>query len=184
MVSGKAFGEPKFQLLRFFTQMGKLAIVCYCLVVFLAVFITEFSLKKWEFWFRPSFLLGRISYYVSKFFLDLGELFARLSSFLTLIEFEELLETFCDLVSPTIEIVLSPFFFCIGYLRVAHDFIYKRPILIYVGSGIIVTVVVAILVVVCRKYSIVEKIRNQWRKRFPKKQVVEEKVPVETQQLS
>jgi hypothetical protein len=76
-------------------------------------------------------------------FAQIGMQFARISSFMLYIKFEELFVTLEDLITPIVSIFASPIQFVKGYLDAAHE--YQYPIMITVGSIVLIVLVFGLL---------------------------------------
>lgn len=94
-----------------------------------------------------SSLLREVAYWSRELFYKIGLAFSHLSSFLNLIEFEELIITLKGLGRPVLEVLTSPLQTIRGYIDAALE--YAHPTWVIGGSFIILV----ILWVIWRKYK-------------------------------
>ena len=107
-------------------------------VAFLSIFCWEHIEKKHSFvGTKPSIILNYIGDYLIDLWELLGKWFAKISSFLTFIDFEELKETFYDIMLPCIRIMTSYFYMVKGYVTTLN--LYENQVEIILGSSIIFT---------------------------------------------
>ena len=111
------------------------------IVIVFSIFIWEYIAKKLHLSFKLSTLLNFISYHVNKWFYLAGQLFARISSFLQLINFMEFVEAITDIVWPLFKILTSFYQFVKGYADYALKTGYEN--MTFVGTVIILVVVLA-----------------------------------------
>jgi len=135
-------------------------------IVLLATFVIEHVGQMNQFTWKPSKFLRFCDDLSIDFFTAFGKLLAQISSFLTLIEFRDLLKTLNDLVVPLVNLFVSPLYIVQGYVEQAWTYANKVG-LIYVGTGILL----ALICLVCYRYSslIKEKIKpitDKIRSRF------------------
>lgn len=102
-------------------------------------FLWEHLARMYSYWLKPSFFLNYISDVAERFFTFIGFIWAKLSSFLSWLDFEELFKSLQDLCIPLIALFLSPLRIVYGYITVSQQ--YENPFLIVIGSVIIISVV-------------------------------------------
>ena len=124
------------------------------LVVSALIFTTLLSFEHYfrhsDNYFRPSYSLNKIATLLENFFEQLGGLCAWASSYLTMLKFDELLESFDRLAEPMIRILFSMYYFNIGYLDYILDI--SRPYLVFIGSSFIFLIVSGIIKCYNRKF--------------------------------
>lgn len=113
-----------------------------------ALFALEHISQLQQFAIKPSTVLRFCANKSIDFFMMIGRSLAKISSFLTLINFEDLVKTFCEIVSPLIDLVSSPLYIANGYICQALTYV-DREVLVYVGSALIIS----LLGYICYKYS-------------------------------
>jgi hypothetical protein len=99
---------------------------------FITIFIWEYVCKRSGFTFKPSTIVTYVASILSTMFSWLGTMLAKISSFLTLLDFKEFIETFSDIYYSLVTLIDSPFHFIKGYFETAG--IYDHPYLIIVGT--------------------------------------------------
>jgi len=109
-----------------------------CALIALVMYEHVGRINKYK--YRPSIFLNWVARVAQSCFRNLGKFFAILSSFYELINFHELKQTLEDLCNPIIELVRSPFYIIVGYVKQMS--VYDHPYLIIIGS---VTIVSSIL---------------------------------------
>ena len=111
---------------------GKMNTKIIIAVAFLFVFSWEHFAKVNESQVKPSVYITYVASNVKYVFELLGRFVAKISSFLTYIRFEEMLETLKELLKSMIELITSPVYFLKGYYYTIIE--YRYPILIWIGS--------------------------------------------------
>ncbi len=96
----------------------------------------EHTARLYETEIKPSVSLTFIARHLKTGWEKFGRFCARISSFFIHLKFEELWHTFVDLMTPIVDIILSPFWWIIGYFRVVAE--YKWPLLVFGGSATLV----------------------------------------------
>ena len=104
---------------------------------FVVAFIAEYALKRAGIQTKPSTMLTVVADWSWWAFEGLGRWIAKISSFLTYIDLEDVWASFRDLVTPVVRICWSPVRTLYGYGAEACSAIYKNEYSIYVGSFII-----------------------------------------------
>lgn len=100
---------------------------------------------------KPSVFLKFLVSWANWFYEWLGIQFGRLSSFITYLKIEELFDSIKDVMVPLFDfLIVSPFYFFKGYFLIVCD--YKWPILIFIGSFVILDLVVWGILWLKRKY--------------------------------
>ncbi len=107
-------------------------ILYYIFAGLVSVFLWEHIARLYNIKIRPSPLLSFLSINAQKLFSKIGTLLARLSSFYTYINLEEIKKTLSDLLVPVFDIFTSPVHTLIGYMNTLSK--YKYKILIPLGS--------------------------------------------------
>ena len=107
-------------------------ILNYFYGAFFGIYIWEYIARKQKSDIKPSTALNNIYYYLSQMFYWIGRTLAKLSSFFVMLDIDDLVETFWDIIKPIIKICGSPFKLIKGYYNTAMA--YKNHILIFVGS--------------------------------------------------
>lgn len=127
-----------------------LTILLYLLIsLFVAVFVWEYIAKIKELKYKPSLYLSMIAALFMKFFELIGRLIAKISSFYTLFDFKQLIETLHDLIKPLIQLMISPYYTIKGYVVTMK--IYNHSYLVPIGS---LTLVVGMLYLVYVYFSL------------------------------
>ena len=98
----------------------------------IGAFVWEYIARRTNSDVKPSVGISYASNKCGQFFNYLGSIAARISSFYTYIEFEELVKTFQELFVPMWNLVTSPFYMLKGYVHTMKS--YKYPFLVIVGS--------------------------------------------------
>lgn len=93
--------------------------------------------------FKPSVFVRRLSTVSENIFQIIGEHFAHISSYITVLKIKELFITTYDLLKPTVHLVLSPFYMIDAFIEEAHE--YKYPIMIAIGSGLLLSLAISVL---------------------------------------
>lgn len=88
---------------------------------------------------RPSYFLEIFSKYAKDTFEFIGAQFARLSSFVLYLQMDKIMITLRDVLKPTFNIIISPFYTLNGYVRHALTYEYKSW-QIYLGSAVIMAI--------------------------------------------
>ena len=83
--------------------------------------------------FRPSIGMTYAGEKSVKLFTELGSLFAKFSSYLHWMKFDEFFTTVKDLLTPGFNLITSPIYFFHGYVKTALSYV-KGPTMIYGGS--------------------------------------------------
>lgn len=105
---------------------------------FVVAFITEYALKRAGVQTKPSTVLTIVADWSWRVFEGIGRWVAKISSFLTYIDLDDVWATFRDLFTPIARICWSPMRGLYGYATEACSAIYKNPWSIYVGSAILI----------------------------------------------
>jgi hypothetical protein len=124
----------------------------------LTIFTWELVALKHPSQFKPSVGITFLANQSYRAFSWLGRSFAWLSSYLTIVELQDLYRAAEDLLRPICNLFASPLAFVKGYLEFATT--YKYPIIIGLGSSILLAVSVYAVSV----YA-VPHIRSWWRRR-------------------
>lgn len=103
-----------------------------CIGLFVATFLWEYIMLKKNTVYKPSALLGLLADVAADIFKSVGSFIALVSSFYELIDFADILATFEELISPSVRLIMSPFWLMIGYVQRSE--VYKHPWLIFAGS--------------------------------------------------
>lgn len=95
-------------------------------------FLFEHIGRKYEVGLRPSIILTTVATLSTDAFTWIGRIIAKISSFYTYIDFDEILETLMSLIQPVIDICKSPFYTIKGYVEELAN--YKLPFFVVLGS--------------------------------------------------
>jgi hypothetical protein len=104
------------------------------------VFFTEHFGRQFNLTYRPSYALTKVSGWLETFFRGCGWLIAKLSCYLTWLNFEEVFQTCGDLMKPLANLVGSPAAAIDGYLQTVLT--YDPPVLVLCGSLILLGVTI------------------------------------------
>lgn len=104
----------------------------FILGTLVSVFVWEFATLHKPDALKPSDVLEHVYTFSEKMFTKVGKAFAWISSFYTLLDLQDLGTAFCNLILPTIRIILSPLATVHGYLTYAK--VYDNPWLVCAGS--------------------------------------------------
>lgn len=110
------------------------------LIPIVGIFLWEHVGRQKDYTQRPSIYLTWIAEKAQNLFEHIGRYFAWISSFLTKIDLGDILKTIHDLLKPIFDLIVSPFYFMIGYLDMASEYLSKSW-LIYIGSAILFVLV-------------------------------------------
>lgn len=130
-----------------------------------SVLLWEYILLEWELddWYAPSDALTTVSGWCRDVWEWIGWLAAKISSYLTWIRLEKLMQALRNLLLPVAEICLSPFYIIKGYTDTMK--LYEHPWKISLGS-ILLLLLVLLQEERCRWIRrALSWIRAQWRKR-------------------
>ncbi len=116
-------------------------IACVVGVCLPFLFTWEYVCRKSGSEVKPSVALSQVATWTYDTFYRVGDLFARISSFYTYIDFEDLIGTVNDLFKPVVDILFSPWAMIKGYLTVARDECYNNPYLVVLGSITLVSLI-------------------------------------------
>lgn len=108
------------------------------LAIFLTVFLWEHVGRINNVDIRPSVALNWLSEKSEDFFRFLGFLWAKLSSFLSWLDFEEMFRTLQDLIKPLISIYTSPLMMIKGYTTTLRE--YDNWYMLIIGSLMIIAI--------------------------------------------
>ena len=133
-------------------------------ILFLVLFAWEHYGRKTSTQLRPSIFLTSIATTLQKFWQYLGELVAKVSSYLIHLDFTELFETVYALVNPIISIVASFLYFIKGYACKAASY-ETREWLVYAGSALLAALIGFGLYYLNKKYDLLNYICNRFAKR-------------------
>lgn len=98
----------------------------------LATFVWEHIARKQNLNVKPSVGLNLIYKKSKSMFTNLGKLFAKISSFYTIIDLKDLGKTLEDVGKPILKTIVSPYHFVRGYVDQANE--YSYPFLVTVGT--------------------------------------------------
>ena len=132
------FGIIKFVCDLFFTNWKMIGLT------FLIMYIIEYICFKTGVEIKPSAVFKFIYHYLKEFFQNMGKFCAWISSFLTFIEFEELVQVAKDLFEPIFDILLSWIYFFKGYIDKAMLYVNKN-VLVYIGSIILIGIIYGLI---------------------------------------
>ena len=121
----------------------------------LVVFITEHCGRINNINYKPSDMLQFIADKSVDLFWNIGKFFAWISSFLTIIDMNELIKTFWDIGSPICQFITSPLYMINGYLEQAMTYYVNKTSLIFMGS----IMLIASIAYLCYRYSLISKLR-------------------------
>jgi len=105
--------------------------------------LVQYATMFFEVTYDPAYFLNIISTECMRFFKYLGEWAAYLSSYLTFIKLGDILKAFSDVMNPMLKLIFSPFQFIYGYVSFAS--LYEHPILVTIGSILIVFIILYIM---------------------------------------
>lgn len=105
-----------------------------------------------------SYVLRELAYWSREAFYQIGLAFSHLSSFLNLIEFQELVLTLKELWKPTIELLTSPLESIRGYIDAALEYAHPSWVL---GGSAIITVIVWVAWRKYRKLPLIPKLCDE-----------------------
>lgn len=125
--------------------------------IFGAAFIWEHVARINNSNFKPSRFINSLADCAADTFELIGRLFARLSSFYEYIRLHEVFLTLCDLLRPTLVLMVTPFGIIYGYVT-ALD-VYKHPGLILAGSA---TLMAGTVAGVMKHYALPWEILQFW----------------------
>jgi hypothetical protein len=120
------------------------------ILIFITLVSWEHLSKIHESQIKPSIYITHIATRSRSVFEYIGKQFGRLSKFITYLKFEELFITITDVLNPLFNLCTSPFYIIKGYTDVVLE--YKWPVLICIGSTIIICGVLYLLLWLKRKY--------------------------------
>lgn len=98
----------------------------------LGMIVLEHGAKVYQLKYRPSVGLTYLGDKAIILFTDIGKIFAKISSFYTWVNLEDLWQTLQELFVPLIRLLSSPFYTIVGYMSIMVE--YKYPMLIGLGS--------------------------------------------------
>lgn len=108
------------------------SVLTYISPLFFTLLLWEHIAKKKGSSKKPSTFFQFLATYVKNFWYTLGLWFAKLSSFYTYLNLNELYESALDLLSPIFSLIWSPLQFVRGYFNTALK--YKYALLVFFGS--------------------------------------------------
>lgn len=109
---------------------------------------------------RPTLLVGNVTAIARPYSIKVGEYIARVSSYLYHMHVKEMVYTICNIVSTIIEFLLLPVWMAKGYIETAYQ-VYGNPYVIYIGSALILGVVVALMVYYKDKIPLLKSINEK-----------------------
>jgi len=124
--------------------------------VFLIALAIEHNFRDTENIFKPSIVLGKVAEVFEDFFEQIGKFCAWVSSFLTIVNLDELLESLRRLVEPMLRISFSACYLCVGYFDYLLDM--KKPYLVLAGSLMILCIITGIMKNYSKFYKVYCKI--------------------------
>src|SRR5438445_2016539 len=95
-------------------------------------FVWEYTAKRYASTIKPSVALTYLANGCYDVCYGMGTYAAKLSSFLTWLDFNEIIATGHDLVKPIINIFVSPYYFLTVYINTS--LLYEHPYLVAMGS--------------------------------------------------
>ena len=98
----------------------------------IGVFGWEYVAKRQSSLIKPSTALTYVADFSYDLFYGIGSIAAKLSSFLTLLNFNEVIETGHDIIKPVINMVISPYHMITGYINTS--LLYDHPYMVAAGS--------------------------------------------------
>lgn len=108
--------------------------------ILFSIFVWEYIAKVNKFKIKPSVFLEWVAKKLKNLFRWIGKWVYYFSSFLTIINWDDFLDTIYDLLKPTILIIFSFVFIFVEYIKRAYK--QSRPYLVYFGSFILVAGIV------------------------------------------
>lgn len=121
--------------------------------IIVSIFALEHAGRYYDIVPRPSVLIGFLANKSENLFKFGGQIIAKLSSFLTRIDIDDLLVTVQSIMSPVMRLIGSPWNFLRGYYKTAVEYV-GRSGLVYVGSFLLVSLISYLI------YRFIPKSRN------------------------
>ena len=118
-------------------------VVISVLVVSTLIFFWEYTAVRQEYEISPSLVFNKTAHGCQWFFQKVGTSAAWVSSFLTMIDFEDVVKTFKRLLMPLWDICTSFLYLVEGYVMTMN--VYDHPYLVTLGSLVLVTVILCAL---------------------------------------
>lgn len=134
-------------------RLRNITIIVTSMVLAIYIWQVACEVNEWE--LGPAWGLVKVKLWANDFFECLGRWVAYISSYLHWLKLRTLWDALVHLVEPLIGILCSGFYFVKGYVLSAAE--YTQTYMIYVGSGLLVILVGAVL---WRYTNICARIKN------------------------